>query len=691
MKKIALLLLLSSNYLSSQTFDAIIKEINFEGNSYPTTIAKLDNIVIFSGENYKHDNDVYAFDLITNKRQLLLKNTKILKKIEKDNALYLFVVKDQKLELWKTTSSSSSAEKLVSFDASLQLISEVVYLNDNIYFIANNKSIYRYDISSKYYTLIKTFNNVLSSNLGLNGLTPFKNKIYFGASDTPVNTELWETDGSLEGTKMVKDINPTYSSINAFHALEMDGMLYFAASDANEKYGLWKTDGTAQGTTKVIEIPYFYKLQGVNYNNKIYFSAYAHLTGHDLWVTDGTEAGTKIVKNIGYNGNGGGFSSSDFIYIFNGQMYFEASSIESTASITEIWKSDGTELGTKKIAQIDDLLHEKDIHLSSGEKHIILRKENSGDTYILDKNDKVTKTNTNASSTDPTYIDIEPDKILMRMNDNSWYGVELYKYDMLTKEANIFTDINSYQSADPSTFLAKENGDIIFLANDPVNKYELNILKKGTDKPVLLKKLHPNPNLQQDITPGKFIDVGNFHYIKNTMSSNPVSEIIRTDGTAQNTATVRDSNTNISNNDLFTKLDDNTLLFTSNNYLPKAKLYKLANNSQTPEYITDVKFLSYYYNTIHPTITYNSKVYFIGLDDNFNRSVWQTDGTKEQTKEIISFSNINYPEQSLAILGVHNGKLLMSKEKEKNSGINSELWSYNISTKELKKRIYILL
>ena len=61
--------------------------------------------------------------------------------------------------------------------------------------------------------------------------------------------ELWTTDGTSAGTKMVKDIDPGAdgSAPEELHAF--NGDIYFSADDGSHGRELWKSDGTAGGTT----------------------------------------------------------------------------------------------------------------------------------------------------------------------------------------------------------------------------------------------------------------------------------------------------------------------------------------------------------------------------------------------------------------------------------------------------------
>jgi len=110
--------------------------------------------------------------------------------------------------------------------------------------------------------------------------------IFFRVWKSDTHTELGTSDGSIAGTKLVKDINPgpNQSYIRNF-TLCGDNVL-FSAFDGNE-YGIWYSDGTESGTQKLASMPNGYE----SYNNQfslvvgdaLYIDIYTNSRGRELW------------------------------------------------------------------------------------------------------------------------------------------------------------------------------------------------------------------------------------------------------------------------------------------------------------------------------------------------------------------------------------------------------------------------
>ena len=216
--------------------------------------------------------------------------------------------------------------------------------------------------------------------------TLFEGEIYFAANDGVYGVELWKTDGTEEGTVLVKNIGlendigilpSTPISSNPHELTVLSDHLFFAADDIDyEGSGrgveLWKTDGTENGTVMVkniaIEDPDNLSTdpdtpidsspkQLTVFNGILYFVATDGLYGTErygieLWKSDGTEANTTILKDIGINPVSNVLPYDAFpeqLTKFDGELYFFAD--DGTTGF-EPWRTDGTEVNTVQVANV---------------------------------------------------------------------------------------------------------------------------------------------------------------------------------------------------------------------------------------------------------------------------------------------------------------------------------------------------
>ena len=110
------------------------------------------------------------------------------------------------------------------------------------------------------------------------------------------------TDGTAEGTTLLKDINEGSASSFPRSFTQLGDRLVFTAGDDTNGQELWVTDGTAEGTTLLKDInegsasssPFDFTQLG----DRLVFTATDHTNGRELWVTDGTAEGTTLLKDI---------------------------------------------------------------------------------------------------------------------------------------------------------------------------------------------------------------------------------------------------------------------------------------------------------------------------------------------------------------------------------------------------------
>jgi ELWxxDGT repeat protein len=273
-------------------------------------------------------------------------------------------------ELWRTdgTPSGTSMVKNISSSSSRGPKRPMVWNNKLLFYHEGSQGyeLWTSDGTEVGTTLVKDINpgsfgsmSVLPQEFDLVA-TPIG--VFFTANDGTNGQELWITDGTEAGTKMVKNINS--STINDGAVLNgaqegyqnyafLNGKFYFNGTDATNGDELWATDGTTAGTTLVknaVSGASGLRIRDmVVLNNQLIFNASTTNEGNEMWISDGTSAGTKLIKDIAPSfGNGVGPSYD--VVVYANRVWFSGQDLIGGG---ELWRTDGTAMGTEMVQNIN--------------------------------------------------------------------------------------------------------------------------------------------------------------------------------------------------------------------------------------------------------------------------------------------------------------------------------------------------
>jgi ELWxxDGT repeat protein len=396
--------------------------------------------------------------------------------------------------------------------------------------------------------------------------TEYNGKLLFAAHTSTYGFELWISDGTNAGTKLVKDINPGSSpsllNINAF--FKYNGRIYFKANDGTHGLELWVTDGTTTGTQMVKDIcagagdGHMLNSNLYIFNSKLFFVANDGQTGFELWTSDGTNAGTQLVKDV-WAGSSSGCLEPFIVY--KNMFFFRG---WDGVHDVELWRSDGTNAGTNLVKDIDPtnsgvpVLYGSELDsifyftgqtTSEGEE--LWRTDGTlpGTTLVKD-----IQPGTQSSLTSPNFISLN-NKLFFQA-DNGVNGMEVYTTDGTNGGTQLLDDVfpGVGSGCSPNDQLVYNGfGKIFFLGTNGTQGFELFESDGTTAGTTMVKDIWSGTNDGLMPASFNFLPMAGYGFFTADDGING-KELWRTDGTAAGTLMLKDINPTGSSS--ITKLTD---------------------------------------------------------------------------------------------------------------------------------------
>ncbi|MEP7009893.1 MAG: hypothetical protein ABJC13_06185 [Acidobacteriota bacterium] len=168
-------------------------------------------------------------------------------------------------------------------------------------------------------------------------------RIYFARQTPALGSELWTSDGTLAGTRLVKDLASGPGGSTPSRLVWFRGRLWFFALD-----GLWTSDGTASGTRRIATVGSAFQASSAG-SRLLFFAAAAGSPQARLWSSDGTAAGTRVLAGVAP-------VESATVRPFGStatEAFFFISREDPADARQELWASDGTPARTRKLARFE--------------------------------------------------------------------------------------------------------------------------------------------------------------------------------------------------------------------------------------------------------------------------------------------------------------------------------------------------
>jgi trimeric autotransporter adhesin len=173
-------------------------------------------------------------------------------------------------------------------------------------------------------------------------------KVFFVASDEAHGSELWVSDGTRAGTRLVEDLVPGKASSFPQDLTAFGGRVFFSTTYDGIEGSLWVSNGTPAGTFRLRQFSYEAPRNFVVHGGFLYFLGDEDGYGTALWRTDGTKAGT--VRLVDFSPDGGFSFGYNLLSIGTRLLLWDIS--PEGYGQSGLWVSDGTQAGTRKISPV---------------------------------------------------------------------------------------------------------------------------------------------------------------------------------------------------------------------------------------------------------------------------------------------------------------------------------------------------
>lgn len=295
-----------------------LKNINPGGSIGRTTFTKTNNLLYFDANDGVHGTELWKTDGTEAGTQLVADigpgsdSSFPFQRIAALGSLF-FTADDgiNGLELWKTDGTAQGTVLVKDLNPTgSSLPRNYVEVGGKLYFAASVPDLGELLwVSDGTETGTMPLTDSSGTSLAVRNLVAAGGRLLFTTNGTNGEILLWRSDGTTAGTTVVTTLPSYLYESPELIADEAGSLAYF--SIRAEIYGqelprlgreLWRTDGTAEGTFLLRDIkpgpgssnPVIQHSVG----NIVFFTANNGLNGVELWYTNGTPAGTHLVADL---------------------------------------------------------------------------------------------------------------------------------------------------------------------------------------------------------------------------------------------------------------------------------------------------------------------------------------------------------------------------------------------------------
>lgn len=487
----------------------LLRNINISESDIQNSLMSFGNKVIFSGYTDSTGYEPWVSDG-TEAGTFLLKDIFVGKtsgftdsyKVVFDSSIFFMATTNSGTGLWKTDGTSAGTVKVEGLrtDIYYDRLPHICLFKGNIYVnaIADNSTfgseLYRVNPYNLSITLVKDINPGFA-HTAMSSFTAFENEFYFFVYTPELGYELWRSDGTANGTYVIKDIAPGRgSSVSIYNPkiTRCNNIVFFAA------------DSTSSG----------------NSNNAL------------LWRTDGTLRGTyKVEKQIGNTLQN--FPRPDDYTVFGNKLYFTT---KSSSGYKALWCY-FTE--TNNMTLISQNIHPFNPLVKTGNK-LLFFKESGGLFEVNTVNNSIKTRHSTLNAVNESvnlkypYVDnaVSGDAFYFNAKNNNTNGFELWKTDSISTRM-VFNVAKGKKSKDLHSSNCRDinvvNSNIFFIADDGINGRELWVSNENNINETHIVKNIKN-NKTKSSAPNNFKASNNqLYFTASTLEKNDQSDPIFND------------------------------------------------------------------------------------------------------------------------------------------------------------------
>ena len=124
---------------------------------------------------------------------------------------------------------------------------------------------------------------------------PYGQEVLFSSGVNPGNGELWRSDGTPSGTRILAHVHPGPSNWLTNEFTVMNNKAYFIGASGSKPTALWVSNGTTAGTHEAVSLNAYDNL--VSGAGRLYFLG-SKGTTTSIWSSDGTPPGTHAISSF---------------------------------------------------------------------------------------------------------------------------------------------------------------------------------------------------------------------------------------------------------------------------------------------------------------------------------------------------------------------------------------------------------